>query len=787
MPGKERHGKHLENNGSKKEDLQTQCSDPVWEGQFWSALIRSSPVGIYILQDGQFIFVSPAFVETSGYQENELIGMNSLSLVFADDREKVRNNAIEMLKGRRSSPYEFRIVTKNGDIRWIAETVTSVSYQGKQAVLGNFLDVTKRKLAEEELREAEQEVRLMFESVPDAITISTIEEGRYLYVNEGFSRLTGYSQEESLGKTVFELGLYVDSRDRERLVKALKEQGRVDGIELRYRMRDGRILYALLSGKLFRYKGQDCLFTVTKDITPIKEAEKKIQDSEQRYRELFDSVSDLIYTQDLEGRFLSANKTMTTLFGYKPEEFIGRKAPEFMKPELRPLFETEYLARLKKTGHYEGASSYFTKDGRKVYLEYRSNLIRPEKGEPYISGVARDITERILAQREIKKLERQILQAQKMEAVGTLAGGIAHDFNNLLQAILGYTQILLMGKDKDDPDVSNLRQIEMAAERARELTQQLLAFSRKVKSELRPVNLNQEVRQVEKLLRRTIPRMIDIEVHLGDELRVINADPAQLEQVMMNLCVNARDAMPEGGRLVIETENVVLDEGYCREHLGAKPGEYVLLTISDTGCGMDKETLEHIFEPFFTTKDKDRGTGLGLAMVYGIVKNHGGYIMCYSEPGEGTTFKIYFPVLGEGAEVHVLEEEEGEEVVLEGEGERILLVDDEGAIRELGKEILERFGYEVLLAGDGEEAVEIYRDRGGEISLVIMDYVMPGMGGRRCLEEILKVDPEAKVIIASGYSINGPTKEALKVGAKAFINKPYDLRQMLKVVKEVLK
>ena len=342
----------------------------------------------------------------------------------------------------------------------------------------------------------------------------------------------------------------------------------------------------------------------------------------------------------------------------------------------------------------------------------------------------------------------------------------------------------MMDKEKGDPDLGRLAEIEKAARRASELTRQILSFSRKVESKLRPVDLNQSVLQVQKLLKRTIPKMIGIELHLQEGLKAINADPAQVEQAMMNFGVNARDAMPGGGRLIIETENVTLDEEYCKTHLGAVPGEYVLLTISDTGCGMDRETLEHIFEPFYTTKETGTGTGLGLSMVYGIVKSHGGYINCYSNPGDGTTFRIYFPAFEAGNVAHGAKIEHEED--LPRGSETILLVDDEKFLRDLGKEMLERVGYRVLMANKGEMAIEIYKEKREGISLVILDLIMPGMGGRKCLEELLRIDPEVKVIIASGYSINGPAQESLDAGAKGFISKPYELRKMLDAVRKVL-
>jgi nitrogen-specific signal transduction histidine kinase/ActR/RegA family two-component response regulator len=378
-------------------------------------------------------------------------------------------------------------------------------------------------------------------------------------------------------------------------------------------------------------------------------------------------------------------------------------------------------------------------------------------------------------------LEAQLLQAQKMEAVGTLAGGIAHDFNNLLQVIQGYTEVLLHGVNEDRSHHEALQKIHRSAKRGAELTSQLLTFSRKVQSERRPLDLNQEVEQVRNLLDRTIPKMIEIELHLDKTPAIISADPVQVEQALMNLAVNAMDAMPEGGKIIFETERATLEEEFCRTHLGARPGEYVLLTISDTGHGMNKETLEHVFEPFYTTKEVGKGTGLGLAMVYGIIKTHEGYILCYSEADTGTTFKIYLPALVQSGHWR----EAGEDQ-LKGGDETILLVDDEQYIRELGVELLTDVGYEVLTATDGENALELYRKEQKRIDLVILDLVIPGMGGKKCYEEILKIDPQAKILIVSGYSVNGPGQEAMEAGAKGFVGKPFDVSNMLTTIRNIL-
>lgn len=385
---------------------------------------------------------------------------------------------------------------------------------------------------------------------------------------------------------------------------------------------------------------------------------------------------------------------------------------------------------------------------------------------------------------EKKQLEAQLQAAQKMEAIGTLAGGIAHDFNNILQTIFGYTQIMLMGKRSQDPDYNNLVAMENAAQRASDLTKRLLIFGRKVESNLRPLDLNQEVEQVYNMLERTLPKMIEVDLNLAPKIRVVNADPVQIEQVMLNLGVNARDAMPEGGKLTFKTENVALSEEFCRTNLGASPGEYALLTISDSGQGMDSDILEHIYEPFFTTKEAGKGTGLGLAMVYGIVKNHSGYITCDSRPGDGTTFRVYLPEIGEALEEP---EKKEKDFPLEGGSGTILFVDDEETIRQIGKEMLARFGFSVITAEDGEKALELYRNRQDEIDLVIIDLIMPGMGGNKCIKELFRIDPKVKVVITSGYAIDGSTQEAIELGGKGFLAKPYNAPEMLHIVREAIR
>jgi PAS domain S-box-containing protein len=546
----------------------------------------------------------------------------------------------------------------------------------------------------------------------------------------------------------------------------------------------GLLLFFLLAGIVLsnRIKSRTAQLSASneelrQEIAERERAEEALRESEERYRTVLEANPDPVVVYDIEGKVVYFNPAFSRVFGWELEERLGHNMDHFVPEENWP--ETRMMIDMVLGGEsFSGIDTRrYTKDGDVIPVSISGAVYRDLDGKPVGSVInLRDISEQ-------EHLQAQLQHAQKMEAVGTLAGGVAHDFNNLLQAVQGYTELLLMRKERDGPDFKELQAVRRAAKRGAELTQQLLTFSRRVDSRLQFVDLNHVVLEVKRLLQRTVPKMIDIELHLASDPKLISADPAQLEQVLVNLAVNAKDAMPDGGRLVIETANASLDEDYCKTHLGATMGEYVQLTVSDSGHGMDKGTVEHIFDPFYTTKAVGKGTGLGLAMVYGIVKNHEGYIICYSQPDQGTTFKIYLPVATQERELVAPEEEE---VHLSGGTENILLVDDEDFIRELGEEILSKFGYTVVTASDGEGALEIYRQERDRIDLVILDLIMPGIGGKKCLDELMKLDPQLKVLIASGYSHGLPTKSVFEVGALGFVRKPYEIRQMLQVIRRVL-
>jgi two-component system cell cycle sensor histidine kinase/response regulator CckA len=510
------------------------------------------------------------------------------------------------------------------------------------------------------------------------------------------------------------------------------------------------------------------------DITIRKQAEDALRKSEEKYRTFFEESTQAILIVHPEGRIIDANPSTWKLFGTTRSNIVGENIRRFCwNPEDRKIVRSKvYSEGLIREFEWKVKRA----DGTPRDCLLTSSLWKDEHGAVLgFLSIARDVT-------DSKRLEEQLLQAQKMEAVGTLAGGIAHDFNNLLQVIHGYADLGLLDIGTDQPGHSELVEIRKAAERAADLTQGLLTFSRRAHGQPKPVDLNRELMQMATMLERTIPKMIEIELKLAGDLREVKVDPGQMHQAVMNLAVNARDAMPGGGKLTIETANVFLDEEFCKLHIGTEPGYHVLLACSDTGFGMDKSVVKNIFDPFFTTKEVGKGTGLGLSIVFGIVKSHGGTITCYSESGEGTTFKIYLPVIKQPREHHGEARTESPT----GGSETILLVDDEDSVRTLGESILRRFGYSVLTASSGHDALEIFRQHKTNISLVVLDLIMPEMGGRECLREILTIDPGAKVLIASGYGTNGQIETSVKEGARTAIRKPYETSQLLEAIRRVL-
>lgn len=493
------------------------------------------------------------------------------------------------------------------------------------------------------------------------------------------------------------------------------------------------------------------------------------------------SINGIVLT-NLDGLITYVNPAFIALWGREaPEDLLGKNIENFWQDE-KILEGIEAVKKGRRKG-YRGELVIEPSEGVVCEIELTASLIEDTKSNQIgIMASIIDITERKQAERDLRRLEEHLFQSQKMEAVGTLASGIAHDFNNILQAISGYIHLVLQKVNLDPGSLNHLVEADLAVERASDLVQRLLTFSRKVKPELQPVNLNLEVIRAVKILDRTIPKMVRIETDLSRDRIIVDGDANQLEQIIMNMGANSRDAMPRGGRLTISTRIESLGEDFCQAHPDLHPGEYALLCVSDTGEGIDENALQHIFEPFYTTKVMGKGTGLGLSTVYGIVKAHKGHITCESITGKGAMFRIYLPLSAEstaaltrGGTVNGADVEGGQET--------LLLVDDEHSVLEIADEVLKKHGYKTFLADSGERALEIYEEKGREIDLVIMDLGMPGIGGHACLRRILTIDPMAQVIIASGYSADEQIKTCLESGAAGFISKPYRLNSLLREVR----
>ncbi|RJP73543.1 MAG: PAS domain S-box protein [Candidatus Abyssobacteria bacterium SURF_17] len=518
------------------------------------------------------------------------------------------------------------------------------------------------------------------------------------------------------------------------------------------------------------------------EIEQRNQAEKAREESESNYRLLAENVLDIIWIADLNFRLTYISPSVTRVLGLTPQEAIGQTMQELLSPPslemaMKTLVEEFAKGQEQKEKSWARTvdSEICRKDGVTIWAETKVSFLYDSKGTlAGLMGVTRDITEKF-------QLQQQLLQAQKMESIGTLAGGIAHDFNNLLGGILGYASLMKAKLRKDHQVFSYADTIEKSANRAAELTAQLLAFARGGRYEPKIISLNSVVDETLEIIGRTFDKLIEIDVHLRDSIPTVEADPGQVQQVLINLCLNARDAMPSGGKLNIETDHETLTVEQAQRHAEARPGSYVVLSVTDTGVGMDKETVQRIFEPFFTTKEKGKGTGLGLSMVYGVVKNHGGHVSVSSKRGKGSKFKIYLPASGK-SEMR----DASKQPAARGGNELILVVDDEEVVRSLAKDALESYGYTVLVARDGVEAVDAYRENNGNIGLVIIDMVMPRMGGRETFLKLKELNPRVKALLSTGYSRNGKVNEILRTGVMGFIQKPFQLEELLSRVRTVL-
>jgi len=745
--------------------------------QKYRSLVENSLQAITITQGGRIAFINRAAAELSGRTVAEMLVLRPEQfpeLVHPDDREAVFRGLADRAEGRPVAlRNQYRVVAKDGRVRWVESVVSGIEYEGAPALMSVALDITEQKRAESERRASEERYRTIVEAEPQCVKVLA-PNGALVDMNPaGLRMIEADSLDQVRGRDMSQLVAPSHReafRDLHRRVMAggsgtlefeivgLKGQRRwLETHAVPLRAADGRV-----TG----------LLGITADITERRRADEELRRSETRYRSLVRGALYGIYRSTIDGQLLEANPALVAMLGYQSEgELLGMdwSRQVYRDPEERTRLVREY----QDAHQIEGAEAHWKKkDGTPLNVRLSGRVVRNAAGSPIgYEMMVEDVT----AQRA---LEEQVRQAQKMEAIGQLAGGVAHDFNNLLTAILGSADLLLLDLPRGDPRREDLLAIRDAGERAATLTRQLLAFSRRQVLQPRVIGLNQVLGGLGKLLPRIIGEDIRLELNLAPDLAPVSADPGQIEQVILNLAVNARDAMPDGGRLTIATANTELDAAFAQRNPIVQPGPYVRLSVMDTGLGMDEETQARVFEPFFTTKGPGKGTGLGLATVYGIVKQSGGYIFVRSRRGEGATFEVYLPAVPpsaqDAADAHPAAAGVG------AGSETILVAEDDAAVRSLARRALEQFGYRVLEAANGREALDVLRRHPGDIALLLSDIVMPEMGGRRSAEHIVQLRPEIKVLFMSGYA------GADQPDGGAMVQKPFTPESLARKVREVL-
>ncbi|HEY0005583.1 MAG TPA: PAS domain S-box protein [Pyrinomonadaceae bacterium] len=633
-----------------------------------------------------------------------------------------------------------------------------------------------------------QEFAEIVQSSDDAILGKTLE-GTITSWNKSAERMYGYTAQEIIGKPIYTIVPHDRHAELSGILERLRKGERVERLETIRVRKDGVLVDVSVTISPIKDFGGRIIgaSAIARDITERKRAGKaqeemarQLEATAHAYQQVMDNSLDVICAIDEDGKFIRVSKACEKVWGYKPEELSGKRYIELVLPDDRLKTNQAAAEIMSGTAMRDFENRYIRKDGSEAHIMWSAVWSEEDKT---MFCVARDVTEVKRSEEALRQIEEQLRQSQKMEAVGQLAGGVAHDFNNLLTAITGYTDLSMRKLREEDPIFHNLGEIRKAADRATSLTRQLLAFSRRQVLQPKVLDLNRIITDTEKMLARLIGEDIGLRTILDPALGSVRADPSQIEQVLMNLVINARDAMPEGGNLTVETQNVYLDADYAGRHIAVESGPYVLLAVSDTGLGMNNETKARIFEPFFTTKEHGKGTGLGLSTVYGIVKQSGGSIWVYSEPGEGTTFKIYLPRVDEVIPEYM---RPGARSQSTHGSETILLAEDDELVRNLAREILEESGYTVLEAPNGGAALLLCEQHEGEIDLLLTDVVMPELSGRQLAERLEKIRPRIKVVYMSGYTADAVLRRGALEDEAKFIQKPFTPDALLHKVREAL-
>ena len=743
----------------------------------FQSIFEHSPLAIMCTdENGTITTCNDRAVKLFGAPREKLIGFS-----YKNIKNKDMGNAIATVLTGKKSRFEGEYLTVTGDVLTDMRANFSPSFNSDNevsGVIGIFEDISESKKVERDLKESEEKYSKIFNSEIDAISIFDAETREIIDCNEAFLKLYGYSRAEVLQLKTDDI-----SAEPEKTASSIKNAAMKGDTRIRrrrHKKKDGtRIIVDIASGP-FMLHGRKVMFARLHDITKHVRDEEALHESEERFRIAFLTSPDSININKMDGTYVEINKGFAELTGYSREDVIGKSSIDINiwddQEDRKTLVEG-----LQKSSRFENMEAQFRMKDGSLKTGLLSASVIQLHGEPHILSITKDISASKKVEREKEKLEAQLRQVYKMEAIGTMAGGIAHDFNNILTVILGNADLARYVNKDDGPAKAYIDRILEAADRAKEMVRQILAFSRKAKLALVLIKPHMVFTETLTLLRATIPSTIEIRQNFSPECRTIKADPTQLNQIMMNLSTNAVYAMDENGLLDVSLQEVELSEKDTKYKKHLKPGPYAMLTVTDTGKGMSNEVMERIFDPFFTTKKFGEGTGMGLSVVHGIVESHGGMISAESTPGKGTTFRLYFPIIDETAE----QVNKTSPVHYKG-NERILLIDDEESLVEIGAEILGLLGYRVTAKTNSLEAFEAFKTNPDNFDLVITDQTMPNMSGTELAVELLKIRSDISIVLCTGYSSKISDDMIKEIGIADYFMKPFDAEQLALIVRKTL-
>jgi len=820
----------------KKIAAQSEGLSSITPDHDFQTFTEQSPNMIFINKGGQIVYVNKRCIEVMGYRREEFYApdFDFITLIAPESVALIRSNFKRHMTGDDIEPYEYSLLNKKGKKIEAIITTKLINYEDGKAILGIITDISERKRVEEELQHrlqfqhlittvSSQFINLYPAQIDDEIDRALQQIGEFADADRSYVFQFSDDQKsitcthewcaEEIESSVEPIqnipvktypwamkkflggDMVLIPRVSELPPEAINEKHRFEqqGVQ-------SILAVPMISGgKVLGFIGLDSVreekmwaddtSSLLKIVAQVfanamenKTTRQAFQESEERMRTVFETFPDPVTIIQMEdGRCVDVNSAFTRVTGWDSEEVVGKTADD-LDIWLNPEDRENLTASIAQQGKIENLVAKFRLKDGSVITALMSAVLIMLKNKPHVLTIARDISELKSAQKEREQLKTQLIQAQKMEAIGTLAGGIAHDFNNILGAIIGYAEMALYDTQKDSMEHYNIDQVLKAGHRAKDLVKQILAFSRKSEQDKNVISLTPVINETLKLLRASLPTTIEIKQNIESNLDAIFADPTQMHQVVMNLCTNSAHAMRDtGGILTVDLHNVDLHVKNAAQYPELNPGPYVKLSISDTGHGMDSATMERIFDPYFTTKEQDKGTGMGLAVVHGIIKGHGGGIHIQSEPGKGTRFDILFPIMGKQTE------SETEELkALPTGNEHILLIDDEETLIDLGKNMLKKLGYKVETRTSPLEALEIFRAAPRKFDLVISDMTMPGMTGDILASELMKIHSDVPVIICTGYSERIDEQRAMDLGIKGLMMKPFTIRRLSKTIRDVL-